>query len=212
MSDDTIAVSEADAAAFHRLRPRLFGLARQVLGSANDADDVVQETWLRWQGTDRSRVRDPHAFLATTAMRRAITAGQSARARRETWMDGEPAVRVDTAGDPSLAAERRDELESAVRTLVEKLSPVERAVYVLREAFEYPYRDIAQALGLSEANARQRFARARRRLSGPERGPVRAAELRRLVDAVVAASHTGDVPALAQVLADDVNGTLDVAA
>src|SRR3954447_6227336 len=131
-------VSEADAATFHGLRPRLFGIACRVLGSPNEADDVVQETWLRWQATDRSRVRDAHAFLATTAMRRALTAGQSARARRETSQEAEPVEPVDPAADPSLAAERLDELESAIRTLLEKLSPTERAVYVLREAFEYP--------------------------------------------------------------------------
>jgi RNA polymerase sigma-70 factor (ECF subfamily) len=205
-------VSEADAATFHGLRPRLFGIACRVLGSPNEADDVVQETWLRWQAMDRSRVRDAHAFLATTAMRRALTAGQSARARRETSQEAEPVERVDPAADPSLAAERLDELESVIRTLLEKLSPTERAVYVLREAFEYPYRQIADALALSEVNARQLFTRARRRLAGQENRPVLAAEVRPLLDAFVTASRTGDVSALQQVLLDDVAGVLDVAA
>lgn len=158
-------VSAADAASFHTVRPRLFGVAYQVLGSASDADDVVQDTWIRWQGTDRSKVRDAAAFLATTTARLAINLGQSARARHETTVAALPVEPVDAGADPSLSAEQRDALELAVRTLRERLSPTERAVYVLREAFDYPYREIAERLALSEDNARQLASRARRRLA-----------------------------------------------
>src|SRR3954447_8373961 len=157
-----VPVSDADAASFHTLRPRLFGIACRVLGSATDADDVVQDTWIRWQGTDRSQVRDPIGFLVTAATRLALTLGQSAHARRETSIGLQSDGPVDTRADPSLGAERCEAIELAARALLEKLSPTERAVYVLREAFDYPYRDIGRLLALSEANARPLVTRARR--------------------------------------------------
>jgi RNA polymerase sigma-70 factor, ECF subfamily len=197
-------VSEADAASFQVVRQRLFGIAYRVLGSASEADDVVQEAWIRWQGTDRTQVRDVAAFLATTTMRLALNVTQSARARRETHIGLWHFDRVDAAANPWRDAERGDAVESAVRTLVEKLSPAERAAYVLREAFDYPYRHVARALGLSEANARQLVTRARRRLSDGHRRPVGATEHQRLLDAFVAAAQTGDLTSLEQLLAADV--------
>ena len=194
-------VSEADAALFQTVRPRLFGIAYRVLGNASEADDVVQETWIRWQGTDRRTVRDAAAFLATATTRLAINVAQSARARRETYIGPRVVDRVDAAANPSLDAEQGDALESAVRMLLQKLSPAERAAYVLREAFDYPYRHIAQVLALSEANARQLVTRARRRLCGEHRRPVGATEYQRLLDAFVAAAHTGDLARLEQLLA-----------
>ena len=194
-------VSEADAALFQTTRPRLFGIAYRVLGGASEADDVVQETWIRWQGTDRSKVRDATAFLATTTMRLAINVAQSARARRETYIGPRLVDAVDAAANPSLDAEQSDALESAVRMLLQKLSPAERAAYVLREAFDYPYRQISHVLTLSEANARQLVTRARRRLSDGHRRPVGAAEHQRLLDAFVAAAQTGDLATLEQLLA-----------
>ncbi len=199
-------VSDADAASFQTVRPRLFGIACRVLGSATEADDVVQETWIRWQGTDRSKVRDAAGFLATTTARLAINVGQSARARRETAFGPWPVEPVDTGADPLLGAEQREALEFAVRTLLEKLSPTERAVYVLREAFDYPHRQIAEILALSEVNARQIVTRARRRLYGEHRRPVRTAEQQRLLDAFIAAAQTGDIATLEQLLAADVAG------
>jgi RNA polymerase sigma factor (sigma-70 family) len=194
-------VSEADAALFQTTRPRLFGIAYRILGGASEADDVVQETWIRWQGTDRSQVRDATAFLATTTTRLAINVTQSARARRETHIGPRLADAVDGAANPSLDAEQSEALESAVRMLVQKLSPAERAAYVLREAFDYPYRRISQVLALSEANARQLVTRARRHLGGEHRRPVGATEHQRLLDAFVAAAQTGDLATLEQVLA-----------
>ncbi len=194
-------VSEADAALFQTVRPRLFGIAYRVLGNASEADDVVQETWIRWQGTDRRTVRDAAAFLATATTRLAINVAQSARARRETHIGPRLVDAVDAAANPSLDAEQSEALESAVRMLLQKLAPAERAAYVLREAFDYPYRHIAQVLGLSEANARQLVTRARRRLCGEHRRPVGATEHQRLLDAFVAAAQTGDLPTLEQLLA-----------
>jgi RNA polymerase sigma-70 factor, ECF subfamily len=194
-------VSQADAALFQTTRPRLFGIAYRVLGSAAEAEDVVQETWIRWQGTDRSEVRDAAAFLATTTMRLAINVAQSARARRETDIGPRLVDAVDAAADPSLDAERTEALESAMRMLLQKLYPAERAAYVLREAFDYPYRHIAQVLALSEANARQLVTRARRRLGGEHRRPVGATQHQRLLDAFVTAARTGDLATLEQLLA-----------
>jgi RNA polymerase sigma-70 factor, ECF subfamily len=196
-------VSDADVASFQIVRPRLFGIAYRVLGTASEADDVVQETWIRWQGTDRAKVRDTGAFLATTTTRLAINVVQSAHARREAHIGLRPLDRADAAANPSLDAERGDALESAVRTLLQKLAPAERAAYVLREAFDYPYRRIAEALTLSEANARQLVTRARRRLCDEHRRPVGAAEHRRLLHVFAAAAQTGDLASLEQLLAVD---------
>jgi RNA polymerase sigma factor (sigma-70 family) len=197
-------VSEADAASFQSVRPRLFGIAYRVLGSVSEADDVVQDAWIRWQGTDRTQVRDVAAFLATTTMRLAINVKQSAHARRETHVGLWHFDRVDAAANPWLAAERGDAVESAVRMLVQTLSPAERAAYLLREAFDYPYRRVAQALGLTEANARQLVTRARRRLTDEHRRPVGVTEHQRLLDAFLAAAQTGDLTSLEQLLAADV--------
>jgi RNA polymerase sigma-70 factor, ECF subfamily len=194
------AVSDADAASFHTVRPRLFGIAYRVLGSATAADDVVQDAWIRWQGTDRSKVRDAAAFLAATTTRLAINVGQSARARHETPIEPRPVEPVDTEADPSLDAEQREALELAVRLLLEKLSPTERAVYILREAFDYPYRQIGEILELSELNARQLGSRARRHLSGEYRRAVGTAEQQRRVDALVAAVQTEDIAILERLL------------
>jgi RNA polymerase sigma-70 factor (ECF subfamily) len=194
-------VSLTDAASFHTVRPRLFGIACRVLGSANEADDVVQDAWIRWQGTDRSQVRDAGAFLAATTTRLAINVGQSARARRETCIEAGPLAAVDAGADPSLGAVQREALELALRTLLEKLSATERAAYILREAFDYPYRRIGEILALSEANARQLVTRARRRLAGEAVRAAGADEHRRLLVAFTAAAQTGDIAPLERLLA-----------
>ena len=109
-----------------------------MLGSAAEAEDVVQDVWTRWQSTDRRVVRDPPAFLATTTTRLAINVLQSARARRETYVGPWLPEPVDTSADPHLGAERSEALELATVMLLEKLAPTERAAYVLRETFDYP--------------------------------------------------------------------------
>ena len=197
------ALSEADVASFQTVRPRLFGIAYRVLGSANEADDVVQDAWIRWQDTDRSKVRDAAAFLAATTRRLAINVTQSARARRELHAVRSLPEPADAEADPALEIEQRDELELAVQMLLENLSPAERAAYVLREGFDYPYRQISEVLGVSEANARQIAVRARRHLSGDVRRPVAAPEKRALLDAIVEAAETADLAQLELLLTAD---------
>jgi RNA polymerase sigma-70 factor (ECF subfamily) len=201
-------VSEADATSFVRARPRLVVIARQVLGDA-DAEDVVQDAWMRWHDTDRAAVRDPTAFLATTTRRLALNVGQSARARRELCGGPRLSETADPSGDPALGPERDEALVSALRRTLETLSGAERAAYLLREGFDYPHRRIARVLGLSEANARQVVARARRRLEGGRRRRVGAGELERLVDAFAAAARHGDLAGLERELTQ---GTGEVAA
>jgi RNA polymerase sigma-70 factor (ECF subfamily) len=202
-----IAVDEGleDAAAvFADVRPRLFGIAYRVLGSWTEAEDVVQETWLRWQGTDRTVVRHPPAFLATTATRLALNVAQSARARRETYVGPWLPEPVDTSADPAVGAVQGQEVGLALLLLLERLTATERAAYVLRESFDYPYPEIAEILGLTPPNVRQLVSRARKHLSGERREPVAPATHRRLLEAFVRAAQTGDVVALERLLAEDV--------
>ena len=196
-------VSDADAASFHAARPRLFGIAYRVLGDPTEAEDVVQDAWIRWQTTDRSAVRDAPAFLATTTTRLAINVVQSACARRETSVGPQLVEAVDVGTDPSGDVERREELEIALRALLEKLSSTERAAYLLREAFDYRYREVGAVLELTEANARQVVTRARRRLSGEPRRLVGAAEQQRLVNVFSGAAQAGDLATLERLLRDD---------
>jgi RNA polymerase sigma-70 factor, ECF subfamily len=205
------AISPVDPASFEAVRPRLFGIAYRTLESAAEADDVVQDAWIRWQGTDRNQVRDAGAFLATTTKRLALNVTQSARARRETSIQPWHPEQVDVQADPTLVAKRREALELAMLTLSEKLSPSERAAYVLREAFDYPYRQISDVLATSEANARQLVTRARIRLAGERRRHVSAAEQERLIDAFVDAARTGDLTTLEQLLAGDADTSSAVA-
>jgi RNA polymerase sigma-70 factor (ECF subfamily) len=200
------AVSDAETASFQAVRPRLLGIAHRVLGTGADAEDVVQDAWIRWQGTDRTRVRNAPTFLAATTTRLAINVTRSARARRDIGIDPYLPTLVDADADPTLGSERRGALALAVRTLLEKLSPGERAAYVLREAFDYPYQEISDVLGLSEANARQLVTRARNHLSSEPRKEVGAAEQQRLLNAFVGAAQTGDLGALEELLAAGVAG------
>lgn len=189
---------------FVSVRPRLFGIAYRMLGSAVEAEDIVQDAWMRWQSTDRSIVRDAPAFLATTTTRLAINVAQSARSRHEEYVGPRLPEPVDTSADPGLGAERGEALEFAVLTLLEKLSPTERAAYVLRQAFDYPYRHIADILHLSEANTRQLVTRARKHISDGRRAPVSSVERQRLLNAFIAAAQKGDLPALEGLFASDI--------
>jgi RNA polymerase sigma-70 factor (ECF subfamily) len=191
-------------AAFLGVRSQLFGMAYRILGSAADADDVVQSVWLKWQMKDRSEVRDPPAFLATAAARLAVNVAQSAHARRETYVGPWLPEPVDTTADPYLGAERADALELAVLVLLQKLTPNERAAYVLREAFEYPYRQIAEILRLTEANVRQLITRARKHIAEERRAPASASEQKRLLTAFIAAAQQGNVDELEGLFAPDV--------
>jgi RNA polymerase sigma-70 factor (TIGR02957 family) len=194
-------------AVFQEVRGRLFGIAYRMLGSAGEAEDLVQDTWLRWQGTDRSVVQDPPAFLATTTTRLAINALQSARARRETYVGPWLPEPVDTSNDPTLGAERAEALGFAVLVMLEKLTPTERAAYVLHEAFAYSYAQISEIVQSSEVAARQLVSRAKKHLAGERRRDVREvpqSEQRRLLNAFLSAAKTGDLEALERLFAEDV--------
>jgi RNA polymerase sigma-70 factor (ECF subfamily) len=189
---------------FAAARPRLFGIAYRMTGSVADAEDLVQEVWLRWQVADREAVRNPGAYLATAITRLAINESQTARARRETYVGPWLPEPVDTAADPQVGAEQGAVLELAVLMLLEKLTPTERAAYVLREAFDYPYREIAEIVRTSEVAARQLVSRARRHLADERRVPVGRADQRKLLEAFVAAAQAGDLAGLEKLFADDV--------
>jgi RNA polymerase sigma-70 factor (ECF subfamily) len=192
---------------FNSVRPRLFGIAYRMLGNAAEAEDIVQEVWLRWQTADRNVVREAAAFLVTTTTRLAINLMQSARSRRETSVGSWLPEPVDTSISPPLRAERCQALAFGVLVLLQTLTPPERAAFILREGFDYPYRDIASALGLEEANARQVVTRARRRVASGRRTAASSAEQRRLVDAFMAAAHHGDMARLENLLASDVDSS-----
>jgi RNA polymerase sigma-70 factor (ECF subfamily) len=202
---------EEGVAVVTSLRPRLFGIAYRMLGSASEAEDLVQDVWLRWQTTDRSVVVNPGAFLATTATRLAINALQSARVRRETYVGPWLPEPVDTSADPSLGAENAEALDSAVLMLLEKVRPDQRAAYVLREAFDYSYDEVAEILETSTANARQLVSRAKKAVRSDRKDPVDPAQHRRLLEAFVAAARDGDVKRLEEVLSAEVISTTDSA-
>ena len=207
--EDLVPGPEGPAEVFGRVRPRLFGIAYRMLGSASEAEDIVQDVWLRWQGYDHASVQNPPAFLATTATRLAINASQTARARRETYVGSWLPEPVDTSDDPALGAERGEALELAVLLLLERLSPTERAAYVLREAFDYPYGQIAEVISSSEANARQLVSRARKHLADDRPAVVVPAEQRRLLDAFLVAAQAGDFEALEALFSEAVVSTSD---
>lgn len=187
--------------AFLGARPRLFGIACRMLGSAAEAEDLVQDVWVRWQSTDRRAVRNPLAFLITTARRLAINVLQSVRARRVGYLGPWAREPRDAGVAPDVGAERGEVLNRAMLLLLERLSPTERAAYVLREAFSYPHREIAAVLRIEEANARQLVARARGHVASGRRARVNAQEQGRLLDAFVAAARTGDLAGLERLLA-----------
>ena len=190
--------------AFLRVQARLFGIAYRMLRSAAEAEDVVQDVWIRWQRTDRSAVRDAAAFLATTTTRLAINVIRSARSRRETVGRLSLSESVDTTADPELEVERSQALQNAVLVLLEKLSPAERAAYVLREAFDYSYREIANILRLEEANTRQLVTRARQHVADGRHAAVCSADQRRLLAAFLAAVQNGALAALEGLLSTGV--------
>jgi RNA polymerase sigma-70 factor (ECF subfamily) len=180
-----------------------------MLGSAAEAEDVVQDVWLRWQTADRSVVRNAAAFLATTATRLAINVMQSAHARRETstgpWLP-DP---IDTRPGPAAGAEQGEALARGMRLLLETLTPTERAAFVLREAFDYAYRDIANLLRLEVANARQVVTRARRHVGSARRKSVRVTEQRHLLDAFLTAARGGDIAGLETLFTTDPVAAVD---
>jgi RNA polymerase sigma-70 factor (ECF subfamily) len=190
---------------FSAQRPRLLGIAYGIVGELGEAEDVVQDAWLRWQAADRDAVRDPVGLLVTTTTRLAIDRLRSARVRRERyvgcWLPDPLVAELDDPAELAIEAER---LSVALLVALERLNPVERAVLVLRDAFDLDYGEIADALDLSPANARQIAKRARDRAEDPaRRRPVSREEQQRLTVAFLAAAHAGDVEQLRMLLTAD---------
>ncbi len=195
---------------FEEHRPVLLGVAYRMLGRVADAEDVVQDTWLRWSGVDRSAVREPRGYLVRVTTRLAIDRLRQIKARGETYVGPwlpEPYVTDfgDTAPDTAERAVLADSVSLAVLVVMESLSPLERAVFVLREAFGYPYTDIAAMLDRGEPAVRQLAGRARRHVE--ERRPrydVDPARRRDLTERFLAAAAGGDLAQLMELLAPDV--------
>ena len=205
---------------FQEQRPRLFGIAYRLLGTVTDAEEVLQDAWLRWQGVDHAGVSDPAAFLARTVTNLCLNLLTSARVRRETyageWLP-EPVLtgaRLDDLGPLELTAQR-ESVSFALLMVLERLTPAERAAYVLREAFAYSHREVADLIGTTESNARQLHSRARKRVTteqqaGSRHGrPVDPKQWRVLVERFLAAARLGDVAGLEALLAEDVVSRAD---
>jgi len=192
---------------FTEHRPALLGLAYRMLGSMADAEDVVQDTWLRWR-SHREAVTYPRAFLIKVATRQALDLLGSARHRREAYVGPwlpEPVATGATDLGPDETAAQRDTLSLGTMRLLERLTPPERAVFILRQAFELPHDEIAQSLDLSPANVRQLHSRAQRRLDiGPRRFPADDAKRRDLLERFLRAADSGDREGLEALLASDV--------
>lgn len=198
--------ADLDTAAreFHALRPRLFGIAYRVIGTVADAEDVVQDVWLKWHAYDRSQVEHPEAFLVTTTTRVAINVLHSARVRRETYTGPWLPEPIDTEANPEVEAEFNESLSFALLVLLEALSPTERAAFVLREAFGYEYAAVSEILEMSEMAVRKLVSRAREHIASGRRRTVSTTQHRRLLRAFVAAARSGDVQQLESLLAADV--------
>lgn len=196
---------------FQVRRGWLFGLAYRLLGSVDEAEDAVQDAFLRWDRAERAAIEHPDGWLAKVVTNLCLNRLTAARAAREryvgVWLP-EP-VLTDVLG-PLETAEQRDSVSLALLTLLERLTPAERAVFVLREAFGYSHRDVAEVLELSEANCRQLYRRAilhvaeRRQRFQPSR-----VERERLARRFLAAAVDGDLRGLEELLAEDVTSWAD---
>jgi RNA polymerase sigma factor (sigma-70 family) len=195
LPDDGVEVFEA-------LRPRLVRLAYRMLGSKGEAEDVVQNAWIRWHGSDRSRVINPEAFLSRIVTRLCLDEMKSARARRETYVGSWlPEPIIDDARDEV----DEDDLTLTLMMALERLSPLERAAFLLHDVFGLPLHEVASTLDREPASVRQLAVRARRHVQAARpRYPVEREEGDRIARAFFAASTSGDVAALQAMLAETV--------
>jgi RNA polymerase sigma factor (sigma-70 family) len=202
-------VDVGDAGEFMALRPKLFGVAYRMLGSVSDAEDVVQEAYLRWQQVERADVDSPEAFLTTVVVRLSLDELRSARARRERYVGPwlpEPLVVDDN--DPAVATELADSLSMAFLVLLEALSPLERAAFLLREVFGYGYDELAAMLDKDAAACRQLVSRARRHVEARrQRYDADRRTSAELARRFVAACLTGDLEPVVGLLTEDVTRT-----
>jgi RNA polymerase sigma-70 factor, ECF subfamily len=195
--------------AFAACRPRLLGIAYGMLGELGEAEDIVQEAWLRWDDADHAQIRSGEAFLVTVTTRLAVDRLRSAQRRRETYVGPwlpEPLVTDADGGpdDPERLAIEAERLSLALLGALERLNPVERAVLILRDAFDLEYAEIADVVDRSPANVRQIAVRARGHAGDPSRRrPVSADQQQRLATAFMAAALAGDIEAIRSALAAD---------
>ncbi|MGY3204742.1 sigma-70 family RNA polymerase sigma factor [Streptomyces sp. TE5632] len=207
-----------DSAAIDRFeagRGRLASLAYRLLGSAADAEDAVQDAFLRWQAADRERIEVPEAWLTKVVTHLCLDRLRSAQGRHERavgdWLP-EPLLEGDPMLGPADTFEQRESVSLAVLILMERLSPVERAVYVLREAFSYSHAEIAQILDITESASQQHVHRARRRVTAERRrgrDEVDPASARRVVEEFLAAATSGRTERLVALLTEDVTAVSD---
>ncbi|CAM3991734.1 RNA polymerase sigma-70 factor [Nocardia ninae] len=194
-------------------RPRLFALAYRMLGSAGEAEDAVQETYLRWDAADRSRIRSAEAWLTTVLVNQCRAWLISARARRETYVGPwlpEPVATERGELGPLETVEERELVSFALLTALERLTPVERAVFVLREAFGYAHREIADMLTITEGNSQQIYRRAGLRVrAGRARFDVPSEYAGELIKRFLKAARNGDIESLEQLLTADVVSIAD---
>jgi RNA polymerase sigma-70 factor (ECF subfamily) len=202
-----MALTMNDVDRFEAARPRLEAIAYRLLGSASEAEDAVQETFLRWQTAAVDRIEVPEAWLTKVLTNLCLNQLTSARARRETYVGQwlpEPVLAGDPMLGPADTAEQRESVSYAVLALLERLSPNERAVYVLREAFDYPHREIAEILDITEAASQQILHRAKKHVAqGKARTEVDEAAARRIVDEFLAAATSGRTEPLVRLLTQD---------
>ncbi len=192
---------------FEAARPRLEAIAYRLLGSAQEAQDAVQETFLRWHAVDTDRVEVPEAWLTKVLTNLCLNQLTSARARRESYVGRwlpEPLLSGDPMLGPAETAEQREAVSYAVLTLMERLSPNERAVYVLREAFDHPHREIAEILDITEAASQQIFHRAKKHVAERRARPAfDPAAVQRIVEEFLAAAASGRTDELVRLLTKD---------
>jgi RNA polymerase sigma factor (sigma-70 family) len=211
-----MSLSTHEANLFEGSRGRLEAIAYRMLGSAGDAEDAVQDAFLRWHAADRDRIETPEAWLTKVLTNLCLNQLTSARARRETYVGQwlpEPVLAGDRMLGPSDTVEQRESVSIAMLTLMERLSPNERVVYVLREAFGYPHREIAEILDLTESNCQQIYRRAKQHVTTDRpRSEVDAAAAGKLVEGFLAAALSGNTEPLIRLLTDDaVSGALGIA-
>lgn len=203
-----------DLARFEASRHRLASLAYRLLGSAVDAEDAVQDAFLRWQAAERGRIEVPEAWLTTVVTHLCLDRLRSAHARRErssgAWLP-EPLLEGDPMLGPAETFEQRESVSLAVLLLMERLTPIERAVYVLHEAFSYRHAEIAGNLDISESASQQHLHRARRRVIASRRAPheVDPAAARRIVQEFLEAAVSGRTDRLVPLLTDDATAVSD---